>query len=92
MDDARIPRLNRHARLRQDPARDGWALVVPEGVVTLNPSAVEVLQRCDGRSVNALVLALAREFPDAPEATLREDAVALLERLVARGYARWDAP
>jgi pyrroloquinoline quinone biosynthesis protein D len=90
MDGTRVPRLRRHVRLRHDPARDAWVLVVPEGVVTLNATAAEVLQRCDGRSLQDLVSGLRREYPSAPEESLRTDVTEVLERLVARGHLQWE--
>ena len=43
------PRLVTGARLRYDDVRDEHILLVPEGVVRLNPSAAEVLELCDGQ-------------------------------------------
>ena len=43
------PRLVTGARLHYDTVRSEHVLLVPEGIVRLNPSAVAVLELCDGR-------------------------------------------
>ena len=42
------PRLVTGARLHYDAVRSEHVLLVPEGIVRLNPSAVAVLELCDG--------------------------------------------
>jgi pyrroloquinoline quinone biosynthesis protein D len=57
------PRLSRKFRLQFEPAQDRWVLLYPEGMVQLNPSAAEILRRCDGeRSVDAIVAELEATF------------------------------
>ena len=57
------PRLSRKFRLQFEPAQDRWVLLYPEGMVQLNPSAAEILKRCDGeRSVDAIVAELETTF------------------------------
>ena len=43
------PRLVTGARLHYDAVRSEHVLLVPEGIVRLNPTAVAVLELCDGR-------------------------------------------
>jgi pyrroloquinoline quinone biosynthesis protein D len=43
------PRLSRLFRLQFEPVQDSWVLLYPEGMVQLNPSAAEILRRCDGK-------------------------------------------
>jgi pyrroloquinoline quinone biosynthesis protein D len=43
------PRLVTGARLHYDRVRSEHVLLVPEGIVRLNPSAVAVLELCDGQ-------------------------------------------
>ena len=53
------PKLSRKFRLQFEPAQDRWVLLYPEGMVQLNPSAAEILKRCDGeRSVEGIVAEL----------------------------------
>ena len=42
------PCLRELFRLQWVPAQDAYVLVYPEGMVKLNPSAGEILSRCDG--------------------------------------------
>lgn len=50
-------------RLQFEPAQDSWVLLYPEGMVKLNQSAGEILQRCDGkRDVAGVVSALEEAF------------------------------
>ncbi|MEZ5644031.1 MAG: pyrroloquinoline quinone biosynthesis peptide chaperone PqqD [Burkholderiaceae bacterium] len=57
------PRLSRRFRLQYEPAQERWVLLYPEGMVQLNQSAAETLQRCDGeRTVDGIVEALETAF------------------------------
>ena len=48
------PRLSRLFRLQFESVQNAWVLLYPEGMVQLNPSAAEILRRCDGqRSIDA---------------------------------------
>ena len=42
------PRLRRMFRLQWEETQSGYVLLYPEGMVKLNPSAGEILARCDG--------------------------------------------
>ncbi|ROO29899.1 pyrroloquinoline quinone biosynthesis protein PqqD [Salinisphaera orenii MK-B5] len=58
-----VPRIARGHRLQFEPAQDCHVLLYPEGMVTLNPSAAEILGRCDGaRTVAELCAALSADF------------------------------
>ena len=57
------PRLVTGARLRYDEVREEHLLLIPEGVVRLNPTAAEVLELCDGeRSLDDIVGALSARY------------------------------
>jgi len=43
-----VPSIERQLRLQFEEAQDCWVLLYPEGMVKLNPSAAEILKRCDG--------------------------------------------
>ena len=45
---APYPRLRKMFRLQWEAAQSGYVLLYPEGMVKLNPSAGEILVRCDG--------------------------------------------
>jgi pyrroloquinoline quinone biosynthesis protein D len=79
-----LPRLSRRFRLQFEEAQQRWVLLYPEGMVQLNPSAAEILKRCDGtRSLDAIVADLESAFNAqgiGPEVT------ALLEEGQRRGW------
>ena len=61
-----VPRIARGPRLQFEPAQDCHVLLYPEGMITLNDSAAEILQRCDGqRSVQAICDDLSAAFDGA---------------------------
>jgi pyrroloquinoline quinone biosynthesis protein D len=77
------PRLVTGARLRYDEVREEHLLLIPEGVVRLNPSAAEVLELCDGeRSLDDIVGALSARYEGAD---LRADVLELVGALAQRG-------
>ena len=43
-----IPTIANGYRLQFEEAQDTWVMLYPEGMVKLNPSASEILKRCDG--------------------------------------------
>lgn len=49
IDDTNLrPRLRPMFRLQWEPTQNAYVLLYPEGMVKLNPSAGEILARCDG--------------------------------------------
>jgi pyrroloquinoline quinone biosynthesis protein D len=71
------------ARLQYDDVREEHVLLVPEGVVRLNPTAAEVLELCDGeRSLDEIVETLSARYEGAD---LREDVQGLVEGMTQRG-------
>jgi pyrroloquinoline quinone biosynthesis protein D len=77
------PRLVTGARLRYDEVREEHVLLVPEGVVRLNPTAAEVLELCDGeRSLDDIVGALSARYDGAD---IRDDVHDLVDAMALRG-------
>jgi pyrroloquinoline quinone biosynthesis protein D len=77
------PRLVTGARLRYDEVREEHVLLVPEGVVRLNPTAAEVLELCDGkRSLDDIVGELSARYDGAD---LGDDVRELVDALAQRG-------
>lgn len=78
------PKLSRRFRLQFEETQSRWVLLYPEGMVQLNPSAAEILKRCDGeRTIGAIVHELETAFNAqgiAPEVS------ALLEEGQRRGW------
>ncbi len=61
-----VPRLSATFRLQYEQAQQSWVLLYPEGMVKLNPSAAEILQRCDGvRDVATITRELEQAFDEA---------------------------
>jgi pyrroloquinoline quinone biosynthesis protein D len=77
------PRLVAGARLQYDDAREEHVLLVPEGVVRLNPTAAEVLELCDGeRSLDEIVSTLSARYNGSD---VREDVHGLVDGMTQRG-------
>lgn len=58
-----IPTMNSLFRLQFETAQDSWVLLYPEGMVKLNQSAAEIMQRCDGqKSIADIVDELEKAF------------------------------
>jgi pyrroloquinoline quinone biosynthesis protein D len=77
------PRLVTGARLQFDDVRQEHVLLVPEGVVRLNPTAAEVLELCDGeRSLEDIVGALVARYDGAD---LGDDVRGLVDAMAEKG-------
>ena len=77
------PRLATGARLRYDDVREEHQLLIPEGVVRLNPTAAEVLGLCDGkRSLDDIVGELSARYDGAD---VREDVREMVDAMAQRG-------
>ena len=77
------PRLVTGARLRYDEVREEHLLLIPEGVVRLNPTAAEVLELCDGeRSLDDIVGALSARYEGVD---VRDDVLELVDAMAQRG-------
>ena len=61
------PRLTRGVRLQTDSKTGNSVLLFPEGVLELNETAQEILNRCDGRTVSEIIQALAEEYDIDPK-------------------------
>jgi pyrroloquinoline quinone biosynthesis protein D len=80
------PRLADGYRLQWEEAQGAWVLLFPEGMITLNASAAEILRRVDGaRNVEAIVADLEAAYPGTE---LRADVVELLAIAAERGWLR----
>lgn len=78
------PRLSRRFRLQYEEAQQRWVLLYPEGMVQLNQSAAEILQRCNGeRSLEEIVTELESAFG---VSGITPEVQALLEEGQRRGW------
>lgn len=78
-----VPRLPRGVRLHHDKARGGWTVLGPERVIETDPIGAEILKRCDGRSLAAIVDDLAAAFA-ADRALIEADVRRFLEDLAEK--------
>jgi pyrroloquinoline quinone biosynthesis protein D len=79
-DDATVltarPRVAKMFRLQWEEVQQTWVLLYPEGMVKLNPSAGEIMKRCNGeRSTAEIVAELEQAFGSTG---LRDDVLAFL--------------
>ena len=87
LDDA-CPRLAPHYVFRWEASQDAYILLYPEGLIKLNPSAGEVLKRCDGqRKVPAIVADLQAAFPGS-DTEIAEGALAFIRVACSKGWLR----
>jgi pyrroloquinoline quinone biosynthesis protein D len=71
------------ARLSYDDVREEHVLLIPEGAVRLNPTAVEVLELCDGeRSLDDIAGVLSERYDGAD---VRDDVVELVDAMAQKG-------
>lgn len=75
--------IARGMRLQWESAQSAHVLLYPEGMVRLNQSAAEILRRCDGRSVTAIVADLEDAFE---QSGLEADVVEFLEDASNKGW------
>ena len=81
------PRINRLFRFQWEPAQQAHVLLYPEGMVKLNQSAGEILQRCDGiKSVAEIVADLEAAFN---ASNLAADVDAFLIMADAQNWITW---
>ncbi len=74
------PRLRPGCRISDAPGQDA-TLMVPEGALRLNPTGVNILRLCDGKTFRELVTELQRGFPASSAPQIERDTAAFLDRL-----------
>lgn len=78
------PKIAPLFRLQYEQAQKAWVLLYPEGMVRLNQSAAEILQRCNGeRDVTAIVSDLEVAFH---QKGLAADVQSFLSQARERGW------
>jgi len=61
-----VPTVANGYRFQWEAAQNCYVLLYPEGMIKLNGSAGEIMQRCDGqRSISAIIAELKQAFPQA---------------------------
>ena len=82
------PEINPLFLFRWEDTQDAYVLLYPEGVVKLNPTAGEILKRCDGaHTVAALVDELKELFAE-PSERVETGVHKFLEVSYAKGWIR----
>ncbi len=86
VEEASLPRLPRHVKMRFDQRRNRWIVLAPERVLVPDEIAVEILMRCDGKtSVEAIVEHLAKVYEAAAE-EIGDDVAEMLQDLADKGF------
>lgn len=83
------PRLAPGCRLSEAEGQ-GEMLMLPEGALKLNPTALKIIGYCDGQRTFAEILALLRaDFGSTDEHRMEQETMTLLEQLHQRGAIRY---
>ncbi len=73
-------------RFQWEEAQQVYVLLYPEGMITLNDTASEILKRCDGsRTASSIIADLEQQFPGAE---LKNDVLEFLEDARDKGWIR----
>lgn len=81
------PRIGAGFRLQWEPAQSCHVLLYPEGMVKLNTSAGEIMQRCDGqRSIGEIAAELEQVFQ---ASALEADVLAFAEMARKQQWLTW---
>src|ERR1700761_859452 len=76
------PALAPHVRLQIDPVSNDPVLLYSEGVLVLNDTAHEIVQRCNGQTTFGEIVAALSEEYEIDAATLQSDALECLRDLI----------
>ena len=76
------PRLVAGARLQYDDVRGEHVLLIPEGAVRLNETAAQVLELCDGRTLDEIAAVLSDRYEGTD---VTDDVRELVEAMGERG-------
>ncbi|MGR3365301.1 MAG: pyrroloquinoline quinone biosynthesis peptide chaperone PqqD [Maritimibacter harenae] len=85
--------LPRHVQLRYNKPREMWLLLAPERVLTPDPIAVVVLEKCDGaKSLHDIAVELSETYA-APVERIEADVIDMMQDLADKGFlTRTEAP
>ena len=85
---ATVPLVGQGFRLQFEPAQNCHVLLYPEGMVKLNPTAGEIMKRCDGKQDIAAVVA---ELEAAFSTTgLAKDVIGFVNMANQRRWLAWE--
>ena len=78
------PKLPRGVRLAHNEAQGGWVLLAPERVFKADPTAVEIIKRCDGVATFGQIVDDLVKTYNAPRERITTDAAAMLTMLAEK--------
>ncbi|MDQ4116063.1 MAG: pyrroloquinoline quinone biosynthesis peptide chaperone PqqD [Actinomycetota bacterium] len=85
-----VPRLGRFVKMRFDSAREKHVLLGPESVVVLNTTGTDVLELCDGRTVEQIVSELESRYAAVGDPAVGDQVRAFLLGLARRNCVRFE--
>ena len=91
MDFSSYPRIADKARLETDPVTGKKTLLYPEGVLTLNASAAEILECCDGQATLGQIAERLSQRHQVGLESIRKDIAAYLSQLKTKGLVETHA-
>jgi len=84
------PTIRNGFRLQWEAVQNTYVMLYPEGMITLNTSAAEILRRCDGtHTIDEIVTELEAAFQ---RTELKKDVVAFLEGAARQGWVHLVPP
>lgn len=84
------PAIRAGYRLQWEPVQNAYVMLYPEGMITLNTSAAEILRRCDGsHTIDEIVTELEAAFQ---RTGLKDDVTAFLEGAAGQGWVHMVPP
>jgi pyrroloquinoline quinone biosynthesis protein D len=84
------PAIRAGFRLQWEPVQNAYVMLYPEGMITLNTSAAEILRRCDGaHTVDEIITELETAFQ---RTELRNDVIGFLEGAARQGWVQLVSP
>ena len=82
-----IPAFPRHAKLKNDKARNKWIINAPERVFELDDIAGEVMQLINGKdTLKQIIDKLLVKYEDASKEQVTNDVVTMLQSLADKGF------
>lgn len=85
VDEAKRPRFAPHMRFKFDARRDRWVILAPERMLLPDDIAVEVLQRCTGKTQVAEIVDEFTTLFEAPRDEISTDVISVLQDLADKG-------
>jgi coenzyme PQQ biosynthesis protein PqqD len=83
------PRLAPKVRLRFDRKSERFMLLFPERGMVLNPTAAEIVKRCNGEfTVTEIIAALVAQYGEQAREEIKRETVRLLETMAERDLVR----